>query len=162
MTSTRPTACKRETVVCELLLHFLWVVQGMNLAELLIKLVHVLFIVFFTVTPFLPLSLFPEVHILHLATGPLLFLHWLMNSDECCLTQLECAVTGKAKGESFFHAMVSPMYHQSSDGDVRKIVWVVSVLLWLITCVKVYQQPDVVRRFVDQTKAMFSHRSTSS
>ena len=72
----------------------------MNLAELLIKLVHVLFIVFFTVTPFLPFSLFPEVHILHFATGPLLFMHWLLNSDECCLTQLECAVTGKAKGRS--------------------------------------------------------------
>lgn len=133
----------------------------MNLAGIVIKAVHILFIVFFVMTPFLPLSLLPEVHILHLATGPLLFLHWLMNSDECCLTQLECAVTGKAKGESFFHAMVSPMYHQSSDGDVRQMVWAVSVLLWLITCVKVYQRPAVLKRFVEQTKAMFSRHTSS-
>lgn len=119
----------------------------MSVAGVTIRVLHIIFVIFYCLVPFLPLETFEEAHILHLATGPLLFIHWWLNSDECCLTQLECAVTGKPKDDSFFYNLVSPIYHQASDCDVRRMVWIVSILLWLITVAKFIRTPDPLKRF---------------
>ena len=65
---------------------------------------HILFVLFFVTVPFLDIMEHPELHILHLMTGPLLFVHSLANSDECALTRIEMLFRGDAeKGNSFFY-----------------------------------------------------------
>lgn len=133
----------------------------MSLAGLTIRVLHIIFIVFYCVIPFVPIDRLEELHILHLATGPLLFVHWMLNSDECCLTQLECAVTGKPKDDSFFYHLVSPIYHQASDCDVRRMVWIVSIVLWLITVAKFVRHPEVLKKFWKRSTDLVSKGSAS-
>lgn len=133
----------------------------MSLAALTVKILHILFILFFVLVPFIPIDRLEELHILHLATGPLLFIHWYLNSDECCLTQLECHLTGKPKTDSFFHSIVSPIYHQASDCDTRRLVWIVSIALWLITVAKFMKRPDVMRSFIGRVKMVLSGKQIS-
>lgn len=128
----------------------------MSIAGLTIKVLHILFIMFYVLMPFMPLHILEELHILHLATGPLLFVHWALNSDECCLTQMECAVTGKPKGDSFFYKLVSPIYHQASDCDIRRAIWIVSIILWLITVSKFIYKPDTLKKFWRRVKDIMS------
>lgn len=128
-------------------------------AALTIKVLHILFILFYVLIPFVPMNVMEELHILHLATGPLLFVHWWLNSDECCLTQMECAITGKPKGDSFFYNLVSPIYHQADDCDIRRMVWIVAILLWLITVAKFIRQPESLKTFWRRVKDVMSGRA---
>jgi len=133
----------------------------MSLALVTIKVLHILFILFYVLIPFVPIHIMEELHILHLATGPLLFVHWGLNSDECCLTQMECAITGKPKGDSFFYKLVSPIYHQADDCDVRRMVWIVAIILWLITVAKFIRQPQALKTFWRRVKDVMSGRAPS-
>ena len=130
----------------------------MSVAALTIRVLHILFVMFYVLIPFMPLHVMEELHILHLATGPLLFVHWALNSDECCLTQMECAITGKPKGDSFFYNLVSPIYHQATDCDIRRMVWAVSIVLWLITLIKFIRRPDTLKVFWGRVKDIMSGR----
>ena len=74
----------------------------------LIWFLHMLLICFIVLVPFV---------------GPLLFVildlvlmlgvagHWALNSNVCCLTELECALRGlPERSESFFERLVGPVY----------------------------------------------------
>ena len=116
----------------------------MNVAATLIRLLHIAFILFYIVTPFTNNA---QLLFLHLLTGPLLWVHWIAMSDDCSLTLLECWCRGipyNERQDSFFFNLVSPIYKFDSDADVRKFIWVVSIVLWLITLVKVIHNPGLL------------------
>jgi len=116
-----------------------------------IWLLHIAFILFYTLTPFTDIHKFPELHILMLFTGPLLWVHWLCNSDECSLTRMELMLRGDIeKRESFFYNLVSPIYQPTDDQQVRQIMWVVSIGLWLITLSKFIKNPCIFKDFFNR------------
>lgn len=116
-----------------------------------IWLLHIAFILFYTIVPFTDIHKFPELHILMLATGPLLWVHWLCNSDECSLTRLELMLRGDIeKRESFFYNLVSPIYQPTDDRQVRQIMWAVSIGLWLVTLSKFIKNPCIFKNFFDR------------
>jgi hypothetical protein len=116
----------------------------MNAGATFIRLLHYAFIMFYVIAPFTQNS---SLLLLHLMTGPLLWVHWYTLSDECSLTLIECWFRGipySQRQESFFFNVVSPIYKFKSDAEVRKFIWIASIILWLITLAKVLHNPSIV------------------
>jgi hypothetical protein len=84
--------------------------------------------------------------VLHLSTGPSLAFHWITNNDTCSLTLLEMKLRGIEKcDESFFFKIVSPIYKPTwCDDSGKQLIWVISILLWLVTVAKVVRKPGMV------------------
>lgn len=119
----------------------------------LVWVLHILFVLFFVTVPFLDIMEYPELHILHLMTGPLLWVHWLANSDECALTRIEMFFRGDAeKTNSFFYNLVQPIYQPTDDRVLRQGIWVVSIGLWLITLTKFIKNPCVFKAFLGKLR----------
>lgn len=107
-----------------------------------IKLIHILFIVWFVITPFT--SSEPAL-VMHLFTAPFLMLHWAMNADECSLTLMEMKLRGIEKCEhSFMWNVVSPIY-KPRDADLKSVAWLVTIALWLVTLSKVWRRPGMIK-----------------
>jgi hypothetical protein len=102
-------------------------------AATLVCALHWLFVAFMVVAPFT--SSRPAL-VLHAIVTPFLWVHWALNDDTCALTLLEKRLRGVDDGDSFFHAVVSPVY-KIRDGDVRALCWAASALLWAVTLTKV-------------------------
>ncbi len=62
---------------------------------------------------------------------PFLFYHWSVNDDTCALTQMEMAVTGQGKEETFMHRVVSPIY-KMEDNDINNLTKTVFFVLWAL------------------------------
>lgn len=116
----------------------------MNVAANIIRLLHYAFIVFYVVAPFTKND---SLLLLHLMTGPLLWVHWYAMSDECSLTLIECWCRGipySERQESFFFNLVNPIYKFDSDADVRRFIWIASIALWMVTFAKVVNNPSIL------------------
>ncbi len=107
----------------------------------LVWLLHMLFLVWVVVVPFTNNE---PMLVLHLIVMPFLWFHWWLNDDTCALTLMEQHLRGVSSEQSFFHALVSPVY-KIQDGDVRALSWVFSVVLWLVTLSKVMNRPAMIR-----------------
>jgi len=108
----------------------------------IVKVIHILFILWFVITPFTNSE--PAL-VLHLFTAPFLMLHWAMNADECSLTLLEMKLRGIEKCEhSFMWSVVSPIY-KPRDADLKSVAWIVTIILWLVTLSKVWKRPGMIK-----------------
>lgn len=108
-------------------------------ASWIITALHLAYVAFVAWAPF---SGHRGAMVLHALTTPMLWVHWLLNDDQCALTLLEKAVRGVEDDRSFFHALVSPVY-KVRDADLRVACWAASVALWLV-CVSRLTWADVV------------------
>jgi cytochrome c oxidase assembly factor CtaG len=65
--------------------------------------------------------------------------------DECSLTLLEMKLRGIENcNESFFWNVVSPIYKPRTSDTGKQLLWLASVVLWLITLSKVLKNPHMV------------------
>ena len=62
---------------------------------------------------------------------PFIFFHWSVNDDTCALTQMEMAVTGNDKDETFFGRVMGPIY-KMDDTDANNFLKSVFFFLWLL------------------------------
>jgi len=125
----------------------------MEWAADIIWVLHIAFIAWFIIVPFT--NNYPML-VLHLFTGPLLFLHWILNSDECSLTLIEMKLRGISEcKESFFWNLVSPIYKPQSDKMTRQIVWILSLFLWGVTLSKAIRHPEIVTDVLHEAIATF-------
>ena len=62
---------------------------------------------------------------------PFIFFHWSVNDDTCALTQMEMAVTGNKKEETFFGRIMGPIY-KMDDTEANKFLKSVFFFLWLL------------------------------
>ena len=95
----------------------------------LIWFLHMVLICFIVLVPFV---------------GPLLFVlldlvlmlgvagHWALNSNVCCLTELECALRGiTERSESFFERLVGPVYGlNNSSSQWIGLSFLLGVCVW--------------------------------
>jgi hypothetical protein len=102
-------------------------------AGTLIRILHLGFVLWMIYAPF---SGIEEFLLLHVVICPFLMLHWMLpreSSTGCALTILEKKVRGlEHDDESFIHSIVAPIY-AIDDASLRPIVWIATVVLWLIT-----------------------------
>ena len=62
---------------------------------------------------------------------PFIFFHWSVNDDTCALTQMEMAVTGNKKEETFFGRVVGPIY-KMDDNAANNLLKSLLFFLWLL------------------------------
>jgi len=134
--SERPGSFKIscDTVPCPMLANLIWIL-------------HVIFLIWFVITPF---TVNEPMLVLHAMIAPLMMLHWVLNDDTCCLWIAECKLRGiDHKEESFFYNLISPFYNlDSSIGDTRmkQGVWLATIGLWLVTVAKIVNDPGILKR----------------
>jgi uncharacterized protein YhhL (DUF1145 family) len=112
----------------------------MTLLPAIVRIVHILIIIFMIVVPFMddPLLLF-----LHVAGGLTLLLHWYLNNDACCLTIFESYLRGVDVDKSISGQFIRPLYN-IPQGEWNSIIKSLTIILILISCVKlvVLVNPD--------------------
>jgi hypothetical protein len=80
----------------------------MNILANIISFLHLLFILFVTITPFVvnhPVGLLYYCFILFF-----LGIHWYTNDDTCVLTLIESKLRGKKSTDTFMGKLISPIY----------------------------------------------------
>ena len=121
----------------------------MNLGLLLIRAIHLAFILFMVLTPF-----FGNEHHLtvHALVSISLFLHWLTNNDTCALSVTESLITGENTNETFIGKIVGPVYNVNS-----KQIWLITVLLFTITMFRLKYQYNfgMIREIYSNSKNLF-------
>lgn len=124
----------------------------MGIGANLIWLLHILLVVWLVVTPFTQNE---PMLVLHLIMVPFLWFHWILNDDTCALTLIEQKLRGidpsECSEKSFFFNLVSPVY-KIQDDAVRKISWVLSIALWLVTLSKVMKRPSMIKDIFTNAK----------
>lgn len=121
--------------------------------------IHIAVVLFFVITPFLPVETYGPLLVLHAISTVFIWFHWWLEDDTCALTVMEAQLRGmtfeEAKsGKSFFHNVVSPIY-KIEDDDVREVSWGISFILWLITMGKLTNRPDVMKELFSNFKRVF-------
>lgn len=97
---------------------------------IIIHSLHILFILFMGLTPFLNTVFLLKTHFI---MSPFLMLHWIFNNDVCFFSLLESYITGKIVKETFIGRLVSPIY------NIRSIhIWGITLVLFLITGYKLW------------------------
>lgn len=100
----------------------------------LIRLFHILIILFILIAPFTG-SLY--LLIVHIFLCISLFVHWYNNNDECSLSIMESRIRGLHYTESTTHKFVSGMYNISKT-DWSNIVWILTIVLFCISIYNLY------------------------
>lgn len=114
----------------------------MNLAADIIKVLHIILVLFVLIIPFLSDKLIHwSVLLLHSVLVFGIVFHWLVNNDACFLTLLECQLRGIKKTQSFIHSLVSPVY-KIDNSTTSKIVKIITPILGLITISRLVENWD--------------------
>jgi hypothetical protein len=121
----------------------------------LIWILHILFILWFVLTPFTNNK---PMLALHFVGGASLFVHWALGQDTCTLTLIEQKLRGVECKDSFFFNLVSPIY-KISDEQLRPFVWIVSLALWSVTVSKIIKDPSILTSTFTQAFKPFSEKT---
>lgn len=116
----------------------------MNIAANIVRVIHILVVLFVVLVPFsrnffAPDSIYPGfLLLLGAILLPWLVMHWLVNDSTCCLTVLESQLRGVPMNGTFMHSILDPVYRFVSDDHLNNktlssVVIVVTTGLWLKT-----------------------------
>ncbi len=100
----------------------------------LIRLFHIIIILFVFIIPF---SNIPSLLILHITFSLSLLLHWYTNSNECSLTLLESKLRGIDRNAGFTHKFIAPIYDISLT-KWSSICYIIIIILISISIYKLY------------------------
>lgn len=76
--------------------------------ENLIRFIHLLFIVFVLISPFVPYELLLTYHVIII---PFLWFHWITNNNTCALTMIESTIRGEEDtSKTFMGSIINPIY----------------------------------------------------
>jgi hypothetical protein len=106
----------------------------------LITVLHILFMIFILITPFMNSNYFI---LLHLITIPFLILHWICNDNTCILTIIERNLRKKLNKDKtkeeinddcFTCKLIEPVYDFNKNRRTLDIlIYVVVISVWLIS-----------------------------
>lgn len=107
----------------------------MLLAQI-ISCIHLLFILFIVIVPFTYNKYLLSVEVLII---PFVLLHWLTNSSQCALTELEKHLTGeKDDMQTVMGRIVAPIYLFKSENEEQLFLWTSMIILWIISMFKLH------------------------
>jgi hypothetical protein len=115
----------------------------MNIAANIVRVIHILVVLFIVLTPF-SISLFPAgslipglLLMIEVIVLPFLILHWVLNDSTCCLTVLESHLRGIPMEKTFMHSILDPVYRLIFSKDhidnttLSYIILFVTICLWI-------------------------------
>lgn len=102
-----------------------------------ITLLHILFILFIVLTPFLGSN---YLLMLHVVAVPFLLLHWVWNDNTCFLTTLERKIKSSLYGEEIKDddcitcQLINPIYDVHNNyNQFSTAIYIIVIALWLIS-----------------------------
>jgi uncharacterized membrane protein YjgN (DUF898 family) len=101
----------------------------MKFIGLIIKIIHIMLILFMILAPF---SNIMPLLILHITGSWCLLVHWLANNDICFLTMMEGKLRNIDYRKGFLHQFISPIYN-ISDKSLSKLCHFVVILTMSIS-----------------------------
>lgn len=100
----------------------------------IIIILHLLFVVFIVVTPFIGNNYFL---ILHVIVVPFMMAHWYLNDNNCALTLMEKKLRERMYGEipdpddCFTYNLIAPVYDfKKNNQDVATLIYISTIGLW--------------------------------
>jgi len=113
-----------------------------------IRCLHMLLIIFVVFAPFTKDSLVIFLNIVIMAS---IMVHWFLNNQVCCLTELEKMCRGKeCDSETFFGQLVGPVYSANTE---NQFAWSLMIFLFLFNLKKMY---DYREDFSDKLKKIYN------
>lgn len=103
-----------------------------SLYSIIIKAIHLLFVLFIVLTPFFGNEFMLTYHFIAI---PFLVLHWITNNDTCALTLLESKVRGVDDDQTFIGNIIKPIYNAHLTS--KHYYWIMAVL-FLITTLRLH------------------------
>ena len=108
----------------------------------LIALLHIIFVIFVVVTPFLNSNYFLFIHLIFI---PFLILHWACNDNTCVLTIVERKLRKQMSGDKYTEddcvtcKLIEPVYDfRKNYKTFSMIIYTVTIMLWLLSVGKLY------------------------
>lgn len=122
-----------------------------NFILALINLIHFLVILFIIIIPFTNNTL---LILIHSIIVPFIMLHWLLNNDNCAITEAEKLIRFKLNGNNpvnyndcFSYKLISPVYnfisHNPNHSDLS---WVIITMIWIFSLYKLYYSKDHLKK----------------
>lgn len=109
----------------------------------LITLLHVIFVIFVVVTPFIGSNYFLFIYSIFI---PFMILHWICNDNTCVLTiierKLRKEIYGKVDEEDCVTCrLIEPIYDfRKNYKSFSMIIYGITILLWFIAVGKLYSR----------------------
>lgn len=115
-----------------------------NFLIISIMLLHLLFVLFIILVPFIGNNYFL---LLHSITVPFIIIHWILNDNSCVLTQIEKQLRKQYYGQAindndcFTYNLVAPIYDFANNYHTFTIlIYIITIMLWAISVYKLYQK----------------------
>ena len=105
----------------------------------IIRLFHILIILFVIITPFIKI---PILLLLHILFSFNLMLHWYYNSNNCYFSVLESQLRGLKRKETIIYQFIAPIYNVSTS-NLNMIIWCITFLLILLSIYNLYYSNKV-------------------
>ena len=103
-----------------------------------ITLIHFLIVLFVVFAPIC--SSCPYTLVAHALFIPLLIVHWKLNDDGCCLTELEKRLTNKTENkETFIGSILGPVYEPRPNEQLF-----LCLTLWLVAVHKLKKNQHLI------------------
>jgi len=108
----------------------------------IIIILHLFFVVFIVVTPFIGNNYFL---ILHITVVPFMMAHWYLNDNNCALTLMEKKLREKIYGElpdpddCFTYNLIAPVYDfKKNNQDMAVFIYIISISFWVYGGLRLY------------------------
>lgn len=108
----------------------------------IIKVVHILYLLFVIVSPFTKNILLLSLHFMMV---PFMMFHWLINNNTCALTLMEQQLKSKIYGtkvdpyDCITGKLINPIYDfKKNFATYSTAIYTITTILWCITCFKLY------------------------
>lgn len=109
----------------------------------IIILLHLFFVLFVVLTPFIGSNYFLLMHVLVI---PFMLLHWYLNDNTCCLTLMETQLRYKIYGklpdptDCISYRIVAPVYDfKKNNTHMQTFLYTLTISLWLGSVFKLRQ-----------------------
>jgi hypothetical protein len=114
-----------------------------NILANLIRLFHIIIVLFIIVAPF---TRVPSILVLHITFSICLFAHWNANSNICSLSLLESQLRGIEYTNTFTHDFISPIY-DIQDKTWGNVSYYTTLVLMCISILMLYRSGAVGKAY---------------
>lgn len=103
----------------------------------LIRLFHIVIILFIFIVPFTNKS---GLLVLHIVFSLTILFHWICNSDVCCLSLFESQLRGIEYTDTFIHEFIAPIYNISTQA-LSRLCYIIIITLMVKSIWSLWYHP---------------------
>jgi hypothetical protein len=120
----------------------------------LITLIHVIFVLFVVIAPFINSN---KILFMHFIFVPFMIFHWILNDNTCALTLMEKKLKehmgrNTDKDECFTCQIIEPIYDfKKNNADLSSAIYFITIVLWILSGGHLYlrYQNGIINSFTD-------------